>query len=408
MSGTAKRNIFVCYLSDAILGTYFQLPIWIVYQSKFLSFEQIAFYSGLALLTEVIMQMPTGAFADMYGRKLSLALGNLFMALPMFLIALYPNTSIMLLYSFMWGLGNAFCMGTNKPIVYETLQKEGRTDLFAKILGKSVVTFQISAAISILIGGYLYQVSPQLPYYVSGIGSLIGVFTAFLFIEPKIQKTKFNIKKFMEKNKEGFLEIFKTSYLTKLTILFVLMGGIASVNQKFFVQPYMVELGMGDIERSWVSMLIKIFIAVLGAKIISYKRISNKKAFILTLPILMVLTLLPASIVTLPLAYITFTGIAFTSGNSGLFISPEIQDHLNSSVRSTALSAQKMLLSFVGVLIQWISAPIIAGSSVGNFYVYLGIFTLVCILPLAWNIMLSKKKMESLVLDIGTTESSKL
>ena len=110
-----QRNTLACYISDIILGTYFQLPIWIVYQSRFLSYEQIAFYSGLSLLAEVIAQLPTGAFADLFGRKFSLALGNLFMALPMFLIALYPQPNIMFAYALMWGVGRAFSMGTSKP-----------------------------------------------------------------------------------------------------------------------------------------------------------------------------------------------------------------------------------------------------------------------------------------------------
>jgi len=388
-----KRNIIACYISDVVLGTYFQLPIWIVYQSKFLTFDQIAFYAALALIVEVIMQLPTGAFADMYGRKLSLALGNLFMAIPMFLIALFPQPEIMWIFSILWGLGIAFCMGTNKPIVYETLEREGKIDMYPKILSNSAIAFQISAAISITLGGYFYQISPQLPYYVSGAASLIGLFTSFLFIEPLRIKTKFNINNFLKINLAGFKEIFKNSYITKLTILYALMLAIANANQQFFMQPFMLELGMNDIERSWVAMIIKLLIAVLGAVIISNKKLFNKRGFILFLPLLMIITLIPAKFIILPFAYLIFIGIAFASGNTNLFLSPEINSHINSNVRSTAVSAQKMLASFTRAIIQFISGPIILASNVGTFYMYLGIVTLVIILPLAWSIMIHKDKL---------------
>lgn len=393
-----KRNIIACYVSDAVLGTYFQLAIWIVYQSKFLDFSQIVFFSGLALIVEVIMQIPTGAFADIVGRRISLALGNLFMALPMFLIAFYPTYRIMWIYSIMWGLGNALCMGTSKAILYDTLVDNNQQNLFSKILGKSTLIFQFSAAISIASGGYLYQIFPQLPYLVSGITSIFGIFVSFLFIEPLINN-KFKLTEFLNKNYRGFLEIFKNMYVTKLSILFILAYGIASVCQKFFTQPYMLELNMNDIQRSWITMFVKLFIAILGAKLITISRFNKSKFSVMVIPVVIILTLLPAKYLSLPYAYMVLIGIAFSSGNSGLFMSPEINENISSDVRSTALSSQRMLSTLVGTVIQWISVPIILRSSIGTFFSYLGIFCLVVILPLSYSIMLYKHNHTNIVLD---------
>lgn len=392
MNSTVKRNILACYTSDLVLGTFFQLPIWIVYQSKFLSFGQIAFYSGLSLITEVLAQLPTGAFADLFGRRLALSLGNLFMALPMFLMALYPKPEIMLLYSVLWGLGRAFCMGTSKPMLYETLAKHDQTSLYPKILSRSVIMFQLSAAISIASGGYLYQITPNLPYLFSGFASLIGVFTAFLFIENRAKEPVAHLHKFVETAKLGFVEIFKNSYVTKLTALYALTLGIAQTSQQFFMQPFMLELGLSDIARSWTAMIIKISIALLGAKLLSMKKVFESRHFLLIIPILMVMALIPAGFVTLPFAYIIFFGIAFNSGNADLFLSPEINAHLSSTVRSTAISIQRMLASSFGALIQWLSIAPIALNGVGGFYTYLGFFSLLVILPLAYSLASHKHK----------------
>lgn len=386
LSKVTKQNVIACYISDAILGTFFQLPIWIVYQSQFLSFEQIAFYAGLALLVEVLMQLPTGAFADLFGRSLSLSLGNLFMAIPMFLIAFFPRPEIMFAYAIIWGIGRAFTMGTNKPMVYDSLIEDNEVEQFGSISSKSLVIFQVSGAISIALGGYLYLMHPTFPYIVSGVFSLIGVITSFLFIEPKIKRERFKLQPFIKKNAAGFVEIFKNSQIARLTILFSLLLGIANVNQQFFVQPYMLELGMSDLERSWVAMGIKIGIALIGAYVMSLKRISKSRYFLFVIPLIMIASLLPASVVTLPVAYMLFVGIAFTSGNTNLFFSPEYNRHIDSKVPSTAVSAQKMIASFVGAVVQWISAPIVAAQSVGVFYSYLGIFTLVILIPLTWSV----------------------
>lgn len=404
MNNTLKRNIIACYISDAVLGTFFQAPIWIAYQLTFLDLSQIAFFSGLSLITEVAMQLPTGAFADIFGRRFSLSLGNLFMAIPMFLIATYPTSKIMWIYAFIWGLGRAFAMGTSKPMLYETLSKNGKANLYPKILSKSLVIFQLSAAISITSGGYLYQVFHSLPYYVSGFASLIGVFTAFIFIEEKRESFRFDINKFINTTKDGFIEIFKNSFVTKLTILYAFTVGIANTNQQFFIQPFMVELGMNDIQRSWTAMVIKISIALIGAKIITTKRLFKNKYFILVIPLLLIVSLIPAKYVNLPWAYLTFLGVAFTSGNADLFISPEIHENLRNEIRSTAISAQRMLASSIGACIQWISAPIIISNGIGYFYNYIGYFTLIFILPLAYKLM-SHKHTTNLNLNTNSLDS---
>ncbi len=393
MDNVVKRNTIACYISDLVLGTYFQLPIWIVYQSKFLNFGQIAFFSGLALIVEVITQLPTGAFADLYGRRYALSLGNLFMALPMFLIAFFPRVEIMPFYAIMWGLGRAFCMGTSKPILYETLANNNQAHVYQKILSKSVVFFQVSAAVSIAAGGYLYQIAHNLPYIVSGITSMIGVATAFIFVEDRKVASSSALSKFVETARKGFVEIFKDSYITKLSILYILTLGMIQTSQQFFMQPYMLELGMSDIARSWTAMAIKISIAILGARLVATAKVASHKYFLLIIPSLMVLSLIPAGFTTLPYAYLVFIGIAFSSGNGDLFMSPEINKHLNSSVRSTAVSIQRMFASTFGAIIQWASVLVVTRQSIGTYYSYLGIFALLVIVPLAYSLSLHKSKM---------------
>jgi len=397
LNSILKRNVFACYLSQAVLGTFFQLPIWIVYQSKFLNYSQIAFYSGLALVAEVIAQLPTGAFADIVGRKYALSLGNLFMALSMLLIAFYPHESIMTAYSILWGLGLAFCIGTSKAIIYETLNKYGQSQLYPKILSTSVIYFQLSAAISIVLGGYLYQYAPNLPYIASGLSSLVGVFTSFMFIEEYTAREHTRLHQFITTSARGFKEIFKNSYVTKLTVIYAVTLGIAQTSQQFFSQPYMLEIGMNDIARSWASMIIKISIAFLGAKLLTSSKIVDHKYFLVIIPLIMAITFIPAGTIGLPWAYLILIGIAFNSGNTDLFFSAEINKHLSSSVRSTAISIQRMFASAFGVIVQWLSIAVVARHSIGTYYAYLGIFVLILIIPLAISLSTHKHRYDQSV-----------
>ena len=382
-----KRNIKLYYLSCVIFGTYFQQAIWFVYQSQVMhmNFEQIALYASISVIVELIMQVPTGAFADVFGRKIALSIGNLLYALPMFLIAIWPIPEIMLLYSIVWGTARAFSSGPDQAIMFDSLKAVNQEYKFPKINSYAVLSFQISAAISILLGSYLYQVSTSLPYFVSGFASLIGVFTSFLFIEQRFQtqQSGFKIKPFLRTNWIGIKEIFKNSYITKLSLLFIFINGISSPSQKFFIQPYMVEIGMNDIERGWIATIVKIVITLIGVWFVSKKKLFEHKGIIFLLPIVMIISLIPAKFTVYPFTYLIIFGIAFISGNTGMFMTPMLIKHIDSKVRTTALSAIRMFGVLIYAILTYISGPIIEGSSTGNFFYLEGIFSLLVILPLA-------------------------
>lgn len=382
-----NKNIKLYYLSCVIFGTYFQQAIWFVYQSQVmhLSFEQIALYASISVIVELIMQVPTGAFADVFGRKIALSLGNLLYALPMFLIAIWPIPEIMLLYSIIWGTARAFSSGPDQAIMFDSLKAVNEEHRFAKINSYAVLSFQLSAAISILLGSYLYQVTTSLPYFVSGFASLIGVFTSFLFTEIKsqTQESRFQIKPFLRTNWIGIKEIFKNSYITKLSLLYIFINGIGSPTQKFFIQPYMVEIGMNDIERGWVATIVKIVITLIGVWFVSKMKLFEHKGFIFLLPIIMIISLIPARFAIYPYTYLIIFGVAFISGNTGMFLTPLFIKHIDSKVRTTAISAIKMFGVLIYAILTFISGPIIEGSSTGYFFYLEGIFTLLIILPLA-------------------------
>lgn len=283
-------------------------------------------------------------------------------------------------------------MGTSKPILYETLANQDKTSLYPRILSKSVLMFQFSAATSIILGGYLYQYKANLPYIISGITSLIGVFTSFIFVEQVSAKEPAKLHKFIRTSLRGFAEIFKNSYIAKLTLLYTLTLGIAQTSQQFLSQPYMLEIGMNDIERSWAAMIIKISIALLGAKLVASSKIVDHKYYLVIIPVIMALTFIPAASISLPWAYLILIGIAFNSGNTELFFSAEINSHLSSSVRSTAVSIQRMFASAFGVIVQWLSIAVVAQNSIGTYYSYLGIFVLVIIIPLSIRLSTHKHR----------------
>ncbi|HRI05873.1 MAG TPA: MFS transporter [Candidatus Dojkabacteria bacterium] len=378
-----KRNITLYYIIQAVFGTFFQQAIWIAYQSSFLDFEQIAYYATVAVVVNLIMQIPTGALADVFGRKATLSIANLLLALPMFLIAFFPQPEVMLLYAILWGTGSALQDGPDKSILYDSLKQIGEEDQFAKINSRGTLSFQITMAVSVVIGAYIYQVSPSLTYIVSGLASLIGVVVSLLFVDDFKREENTQITKFIETNWRGFKEAFKSSSIAKISIFYVLLYGISSPTQKFLIQPYMQEIGMDDITRGWVAMIVKILISLIGVWLVSKKKLFDNKWFIFTIPVIMILTLIPAEFAQSPFTYLIIFGVAFSSGNAGMFLLPTVHKFIDSKVRTTAISSLKMLSALVYSIVTYLSGKVTEEASVGRFFLYEGIFTIIVLIPLA-------------------------
>jgi len=66
-----SRNIPIFYIYNALGAGLFFVPIWVVYQQEFMTFSQMAFFNALFYIIILVFELPTGAFADLVGRKYS-------------------------------------------------------------------------------------------------------------------------------------------------------------------------------------------------------------------------------------------------------------------------------------------------------------------------------------------------
>jgi nitrate/nitrite transporter NarK len=80
-------NIWRLFTAQALLSLILWVPIWVVFlQGRGVSLTQIGVLEGIAWLITALLEVPTGAIADRWGRKASIAIGGLLYALAMFLI----------------------------------------------------------------------------------------------------------------------------------------------------------------------------------------------------------------------------------------------------------------------------------------------------------------------------------
>ncbi len=134
---------------------YYDPFIVLAFREKGLSFLQIGLIFGFREVCTNIFEIPSGAVADLYGRRRAMIFS--FCAYIASFATFALSNSLLMLFGamFFFGLGDAFRTGTHKAMIFDWLRLQGRSDEKTKIYGFTRSWSQMGSAVSVLIAGTL-------------------------------------------------------------------------------------------------------------------------------------------------------------------------------------------------------------------------------------------------------------
>src|SRR5213593_4445054 len=122
-----RGNIWRLFTVQALLMFILWVPIWVIFlQRKGLGLTQIGLLESVAWLITAALEVPTGAIADRWGRKASIAIGTFLYAVAMFLILADALSPAFLLGYALWNSSMAFVSGADSALLYDSLKADGR------------------------------------------------------------------------------------------------------------------------------------------------------------------------------------------------------------------------------------------------------------------------------------------
>ncbi len=151
------RNIPVYYLFYGVSGFLIWMPIWVIYLQEFrgMSLTQIGSIEAIFWITVVVAEVPTGAVADRWGRRVSLVLGGAMFCLGSVVFA-FSSTYMVLLVAYLTiAVAMTMYSGAGHALVYDTLRQLGRTEEYEKHIGRSEAMAFGSMLVATLLGGPL-------------------------------------------------------------------------------------------------------------------------------------------------------------------------------------------------------------------------------------------------------------
>ncbi|WP_369177128.1 MFS transporter [Streptomyces mutabilis] len=136
-AGTRRltRTLYASAFCDEFVLLY---PVYaLLFSDTGLSVWQMSSLFALWSLTGVLLEVPSGAWADAFSRRLLLVLGPLLTAAGFALWVLVPSYGAFAVGFVLWGAGGALGSGALEALVYDELDRAGAADRYARVMGRA-------------------------------------------------------------------------------------------------------------------------------------------------------------------------------------------------------------------------------------------------------------------------------
>ena len=188
------RNIPIYYSFQFVRGFHFWLPVWFLFlQSQHgLSYVQIGFMEVLFGIATIMAEVPTGAIADRFGRRVALGVGALGFAGATVLFATLNFPSLILGHLFM-SITRTLMSGSDDALLYDSLRQLQRTDEYERHAGRAsaVATASLLAA-TILAGPLVSVLDFRTVIIISAAGMGLAGLLALALREPPRRESDFS------------------------------------------------------------------------------------------------------------------------------------------------------------------------------------------------------------------------
>lgn len=355
--GNSSSNIWKIYLIKAVKSGMFSIPVIVLFfKENGLSMKEILLLQAIFSVAVILLEVPTGHFADRFSRKISILIGGVLATIG---YALYASSYTFLGFlsaEIILGVGLCFVSGADSAMLYETLLERGEESEYKKVEGKNGSIGMISEGVTSIVGGLLALVSLRFPlYWDAGLSSLM-IPLALLLVEPKRQEVKSS-----ESSLEKMWRLIRFSLNDhkeiKWLIIYSAIVSASTLTMVWFIQVYWVAT---DVPLKFFGILWAVL--QFAAAFFSWyahdieKYLGRKKALI-------------ALIVFPVVGYFLLSSFMFLW--SGIFMllfyvtrginNPVISDYINglvsSDMRATILSVKnlvgRLIFSVVGPFVGW-------------------------------------------------------
>ena len=305
----------------------------------------------------VVMELPSGWMADVWGRKKTLILGSILGSAGILMYSFSYGFLAFVVAEIILGIGHSFISGADSAMLYDSLKADNKTDNYTKQEGRITSAGNFAEAIAGVLGGFLAAICLRTPFYFQFAVAAMAIPAALTLIEPKFNTTKHlhSVKKLVQNIRKTFV----TNQNLRISILLSAVTGTATLTFAWLVQPFFkaINLPVEMFGIFWTALNLTVGVSSVFAHRIE-KLLGKQKS-------LLIIIVLIATGYFLSGAIISYWGIAFlflfylVRGLATPILKNYINQYTESEVRATMLSVRNFIIritfAVIGPLLGWIT-----------------------------------------------------
>lgn len=184
---SADRNVRLLYLFTLLRQSQPHLAVWVVYLTEFreLTLTQVGILEGFFWVAALLAEIPTGAFADRFGRRLTFVVGAAVEGTGLLVFALASDFGILLVSYVLWSLGIAFATGNDTAYLYDSLAAEDQQHDYTRRAGRNAALGKGSIMIGSIAGSAIAAAyTLQTPILLAAVPYALAIPIALRMQEP--------------------------------------------------------------------------------------------------------------------------------------------------------------------------------------------------------------------------------
>jgi MFS family permease len=326
-----------------------------LFLSKGISMQEFFELQAYFALVVAIMEIPSGYFSDLFGRKNTLIISGIFVGIGYSTLHLATDYYGLVLFETFVAMGTSFYSGTNVSLMYDSMGSQSREEN-TKAMGNLHFHLVFSEALAAILASLLVVYGFDIIITFQSIISWIPLMIAFTLKEVPIQKMD------KKKHKENFKRILRFLFIEDKLVLLIFVNmftwGLATFIAVWCYQKLWADLGLPIHYFGYIWACYSFLVAFTSKFSFYFERLLSPKGVILLIPILSIIGYFGMSY-SKGLTVIAY-GLLFqiSRGLNQVIIRDALNWRIPSEFRATANSLQS--LCFRGIF--FVFAPIIGWS----------------------------------------------
>ncbi len=227
---------------------YFEPFIVLAFLEKGLTFLDIGWLIGFREICILVLEIPSGAVADVFGRRRSMIFSFLSYIVSFFLFGLAQAMPLLIVAMLFFAIGDAFRTGTHKAMIFEWLRLENRLDERTRVYGYTRSWSKFGSAVSSLIAAALVIVSGtfSMIFWLSVVPYVLNLFN-FLGYPKSLEgehEAETSIREAARLTGRALCESFTSNRLRALLLESMMLEGVFKVTGGY-LQPVLKSLALG-------------------------------------------------------------------------------------------------------------------------------------------------------------------